>query len=143
MMKGEKIFTYIMLAISVLLLIGSLFIVPFDELTVSSPGGYPVFISFACVILACLVAFGKHPAEDDSENAKKVFDPVIVAFIIMLALYVVGIIYIHYTVATLLFLFAGMFYLNRSSWKRAVLISYISTFMILLVFKYLFSVIMP
>lgn len=143
MMKGEKIFTYIMLAISVLLLIGSLFIVPFDELTVSSPGGYPVFISFACVILACLVPFGIHPAEDDSENAKKVFDPVIVAFIIMLVLYVVGIIYIHYTVATLLFLFAGMFYLNRSSWKRAVLISYISTFMILLVFKYLFSVIMP
>jgi hypothetical protein len=46
-------------------------------------------------------------------------------------------------VATLLFLFAAMFYLKRDNWKRAVLISYISTFMILLVFKYLFSVIMP
>ncbi|MGN0203617.1 MAG: tripartite tricarboxylate transporter TctB family protein [Coprococcus sp.] len=143
MMKGEKIFTYIMLAVSVALVIGSLFIVPFDELTVSSPGGYPVFVSILCLVLAFVVAFGKHPEVGESENEKKVFDPVIVAFIMMLVLYVAGIIYIHYTAATLLFLFASMLYLNRSNWKRAVLISYISTFMILLVFKYLFSVIMP
>jgi hypothetical protein len=140
-MKGEKIFTYLMVVASAAFLVGSLFIVPFDELTVSSSGGYPIFISILCLILALITAFGKHPAVE--ENAKNVFDSVIIAFIIMLVLYVIGILYIHYVLATLLFLFATIFYLKRDNWKRAVLISYISTFMILLVFKYLFSVIMP
>jgi hypothetical protein len=115
--------------------------VPFSELTASSSGGYAIFISVICLILALVIAFGKRSVSDEPE--KSVFDPVIIAFIIMLILYVVGILFIHYVAATLLFLFAAMFYLKRDNWKRAVLISYISTFMILLVFKYLFSVIMP
>jgi hypothetical protein len=140
-MKGEKIFSYIMVLVSAAFLIGSLLIVPFSELTASSSGGYAIFISVICLILALVIAFGKRPVSDEPE--KSVFDPVIIAFIIMLILYVVGILFIHYVAATLLFLFAAMFYLKRDNWKRAVLISYISTFMILLVFKYLFSVIMP
>jgi hypothetical protein len=140
-MKGEKIFSYIMVLVSAAFLIGSLLIVPFSELTASSSGGYAIFISVICLILALAIAFGKRPVPDEPE--KGVFDPVIIAFIIMLILYVVGILFIHYVAATLLFLFAAMFYLKRDNWKRAVLISYISTFMILLVFKYLFSVIMP
>lgn len=140
-MKGEKVFSYIMVLVSAAFLIGSLLIVPFSELTASSSGGYAIFISVICLILALVIAFGKRPVADEPE--KSVFDPVIIAFIIMLILYVVGILFIHYVAATLLFLFAAMFYLKRDNWKRAVLISYISTFMILLVFKYLFSVIMP
>lgn len=142
-MKGEKKYTYLMVVVSLVFLIGSLFIVPFSELTATSPGGYPIFIAVICLVLAIAVAIGKHPSEDEIDTTKKVFDPVIVAFIIMLLLYVVGIIYIHYVAATLLFLFVAIFYLKRDNWKHAVLISYISTFMILLVFKYLFSVIMP
>lgn len=142
-MKGEKKFTYLMVAVSLIFLIASLLIVPFSELSATSPGGYPIFISIICLVLAIVIAAGKHPSEEEIDTTKKVFDPVIIAFIIMLTLYVVGIIYIHYVVATLLFIFAGIFYLKRDNWKQAVLISYISTFMILLVFKYLFSVIMP
>lgn len=142
-MKGEKIFTYLMVVVSLIFLVGSLFIVPFKELTVTSSGGYPIFIAVICLILAVIIALGKHPVEDQSGEEKSVFDSVIIAFIIMLVLYAAGILYIHYVAATLLFLFAAIFYLQRDNWKRAVLISYISTFMILLVFKYLFSVIMP
>lgn len=142
-MKGEKLFSYLMAAASLMFLIGSLFIVPFDELTASSSGGYPIFISVLCLVLSLAVALGKHPQADESGELQPVFDSVIVAFMIMLVLYVVGIIYIHYVPATLLFLFAAMFYLKRDNWKRAALISYISTFMILLIFKYAFSVIMP
>ena len=79
----------------------------------------------------------------DPDDARSVFDSTIIAFIIMLILYVVLINVIHYTFATLIFLFAAMFYLERKNWRRAILVSYISTFMILLVFKYIFSVIMP
>jgi hypothetical protein len=142
-MKGEKIFAYIMIIASIAFLVGSLRIVPFSELTVSSSGGYAIFISIFCLILAIVIAFAKRPAGGEGESDKSVFDPVIMAFIVMLVLYVIGIIYIHYVPATLLFLFAALFYLKRDNWKRAILISYISTFMILLVFKYLFSVIMP
>ena len=137
-MKGEKRFSCLMLIGAVLLLVGTFNIVPLNELTISSPGGYPVFIGLLAVALAALIVFGKHEETDE-----KVFQPVIVAFIVMLVLYVLGIIYFHYTAATLLFLFAGIFYLNRKNWKRALLIAYISTFMILLIFKYLFKVIMP
>lgn len=137
-MKGEKKFSYLMVMITVVLFLGALRIVSFEELTISSPGGYPSFIGLLAVFLAVLIALGKHEETDE-----KVFQPVIVASIVMLVLYVVAIIYFHYTAATLLFLFAGIFYLNRKNWKRALLIAYISTFVILLIFKCLFKVIMP
>lgn len=142
-MKGERLFSYIMAAASLLFLIGSLLIVPFDELTASSSGGYPIFISVLCLGLSMAIAVGKRPRADEAGEPESVFDSVIIAFMIMLVLYVVGILYIHYVAATLLFLFAGVFYLKRDNWRRAALISYISTFMILLIFKYAFSVIMP
>lgn len=141
-MKGEKQFSYIILAVSVLFLIGSLFIVPFCDLTITSPAGYAIFMSVLCVIISCVIVFGKK-FETDIDESRHVFDSTIVAFIIMLILYVAAIMFLHYTIATLLFIFAAVFYLKRDRFKQAVLISYISTFMILLVFKYLFSVIMP
>jgi len=141
-MKGEKIFSCIILALAVLFLIGSLFIVPFKDLTITSPAGYAIFMSVLCVIVACVIVFGSK-FETDIDESRHVFDPTIVAFIIMLILYVAAIMFLHYTIATLLFIFAAVFYLRRDSMKQAILISYISTFMILLVFKYIFSVIMP
>ena len=141
-MKGEKNFIYIILALSVLFLIGSLTILPFKEITITSPAGYAIFMSILCVIVSCVIVFGKK-FETDIDDSKHVFDSTIVAFILMLILYVAAIMFLHYTIATLLFIFAAVFYLRRDSFKQAVLISYITTFMILLVFKYIFSVIMP
>lgn len=143
MKKGERIFSYICLGISVLFIIGSFFIVPIKELSVSSPGGYPIFASVLCLIFSLLVIFGQRKKTEDDDDGTKLFDPVIIAFIIMLIFYVLAIRYLHYTIATLLFLFAAVFYLKRDSWKRAVLVSYITTFLILLVFKYIFSVSLP
>ena len=141
-MNGERYFSYIILALSVLFLIGSLFIVPFNELTITSPAGYAIFMSALCLIVSCVIVFGKK-FETDIDETKKVFDSTIVVFMLLLLLYVAAIIFLHYTIATLLFIFAAVFYFRRDSVKQAVLISYISTFMILLVFKYIFSVIMP
>ena len=142
-MKGEKKFSVVLLLVSLLFLVGSLFIVPFKDLTITSPGGYPIFIAVLCVLCALHGVFIEHKDYKDPEGARSVFDPTIIAFIVMLILYIVLINFIHYTFATLIFLFAAMFYLERRSWRRAILVSYISTFMILLIFKYIFSVIMP
>lgn len=143
MKKGEKIFSYVLLALSAVCIIGAFFIVPISELTVSSPGGYPVFVACLCFVLAAITAFRK-PEEVDSEGKEeKLFDRTILIFIAMLVMYALAIIYLHYTVATLLFLFVSIFYLRKKDWRMAILVSYICTFLILLVFKYAFSVILP
>ena len=49
-MKGEKKFSYLLLFVSVLFLIGSLFIVDFKDLTITSPGGYPILIAVLCLL---------------------------------------------------------------------------------------------
>ena len=147
-MNGDRNFAVITLLVSLALLAGSLLIVPMEELSITSPGGYPILISVLCVIFAILSMVEtvrtkeRKKVLDDGETFR-VFDPVIVVFLIMLALYVLAIIYLHYAIATLLFLFAAICYLKRGDWRQAILIAYISTFTIMLVFKYMFSVIMP
>lgn len=143
MKKGEKIFSIILILFSLAFFIGSFFIVPVSMLTADSAGGYPIFIAALCLVLSLVTAFGKRPSlREKNQEEKKVFDPVIVTFMILLIVYAAAIIYIHYVPATLLFLAASVFYLKRD-WKQAALVSYMCTFMILLIFKYLFSVIMP
>ena len=88
-------------------------------------------------------AAGGHGREPEAGPGKQVFDPVVVRLMILLVLYVAAIPVVHYTAATLMFLLAALCYLRKGRWKNALMISYISTFMILLVFKYLFSVILP
>ena len=146
MRKSDKLFALFTLIVSVVFFLGSLFIVPFNELSITSPGGYPILISVICLIFALLSIWeGKKLNSsrtlDDGEQFR-VFDPVIVAFLVMLTLYVVAIILVHYAIATLLFLFAAIYYL-RKDWRQAALIAYISTFTIMLIFKYMFNVIMP
>lgn len=140
MRKDSKIFCWVCVGISLLFLAGALQIVPISELSVISPGGYPVFIAILCTVLAGIVAM--HPKQDQVEE-KALFSPVIKAFLIMLVLYVLAIIYLHYVIATLLFLFAAVLYLKRKDWRTAILVAYISTFMILLVFEYIFGVVLP
>ncbi len=139
-MNGAKKFNVVVLICAILLMIGSFFIVSFSELTITSPGGYASLMSVVCVILSAVNLF--LPDKSEGETVP-LFNRTIIAFMIMLVLYLIGIVYLHYTIATLLFLFCAIFYLKRESWKQAILISYMSTFMILLIFKYIFSVIMP
>lgn len=142
-MKGAKVFAIFWLILSLLFFAGSFFLVPVNEITVTSPAGYPIFISVLCLIFSALV-LGKTAKKSDEEvPEKKVFDPIVVHMMVLLILYALGIVFIHYVFATLLFLFAALVYLKKGEMRSALMISYISTFMILLVFKYMFSVIMP
>lgn len=142
-MKGAKIFSIFWLLMSLIFFVGSFFLVPMNEITVTSPAGYPIFISVLCLIFSLLVFVKTCKGKGVEESEKKVFDPVVVHMMILLVLYALGIVLIHYVFATLLFLFAALCYLRKGNWRNALIISYISTFMILLVFKYMFSVIMP
>ncbi len=140
MRKDIKTFCWVCLGVSLLFLIGAFQIVPISELSATSPGGYPIFIAVICTILALVVLV---QAKQENVETKPLFSPVITAFLIMLVLYVLAIIYLHYVIATLLFLFAAVMYLKRNDWRTAILVAYISTFMILLVFEYIFGVVLP
>lgn len=142
-MKGAKIFSFCWLCLSLIFFIGSFFMIPINEITVTSPAGYPIFISFLCLLFSFFAFLSAKKDTGVKETEKRVFDPLIVHMMILLILYVIGIMLIHYVPATLLFLFAALVYLKKGDWRNALMISYISTFMILLVFKYMFSVIMP
>ncbi len=166
-MKGAVRFSLFWTILALVFFAGSFFLVPPGELTMTSPAGYPLFISALCLGFSVLVlvktlregrkgqAAGGHGSEPESQAAgghgrepeagpgKQVFDPVVVRLMILLVLYVAAIPVVHYTAATLMFLLAALCYLRKGRWKNALMISYISTFMILLVFKYLFSVILP
>lgn len=142
-MKGARIFSAFWLILALVFFVGSFFLVPAGEITMTSPAGYPIFISGVCLVFAGLVYGKTRRGTEEKVPEKPVLDPVVLHMMVMLVLYVAGILLVHYVAATLLFLFAALFYLRREDWRNALMISYISTFMILLVFKYLFSVIMP
>ena len=142
-MKGATLFSVFWLILALVFFTGSFFLVPAGEITMTSPAGYPIFISAVCLVFSGLVYAKTRKPRPEKAPEQQVLDPVVVRMMVMLVLYVVGIILVHYVLATLLFLFAALFYLRRESWRHALMIAYISTFMILLVFKYFFSVIMP
>lgn len=148
-MKGAGVFSVFWLLLSLAFFVGSFFLTPLEEITVTSPAGYPIFISALSLVFSVLVLADTRRAEKKTEKqageepAQKVFDPVVVHLMVLLVLYVAAIILIHFVPATLLFLAAALLYLRKGNLRDAVLISYISTFMILLIFKYMFSVIMP
>ena len=147
-MKGDRIFACVMLAVAVAFLLCSLGIVPFGELSITSPGGYPILISTLCVLFGALsfgetVKRGTREKKLDDGEVFRVFDPVVVVFLILLTLYVAAILFLHYAIATLLFLFVALLYLKHGAVRQAFGIAYIGTFTIILIFKYMFSVIMP
>ena len=54
-----------------------------------------------------------------------------------------AILVVHYILATLLFTILSISYLEQWKWRRGLLIGFTSTFWIVLIFKYFFSVILP
>jgi hypothetical protein len=65
---------------------------------------------------------------------------VMIGFLIM---YAVLIFLVHYIIATLIFTTLSVLYLSGRDWKTSALVGFIATMMIVLVFKYGFSVILP
>ncbi len=151
MKKGEKVFNWILAAMSVLFVILSVQITPLSELSVESEGFYPVLISVISLILAVtnlLQGFANEKAAKDGSDAdKKELPPLgkdVVVMMGLLVLYAVLIFTVHYIIATLVFTTAATFYLSgKKDWKTSFLVGFIATMMIVLVFKYGFSVILP
>lgn len=135
----------VLFALSLLFMAGSAGITPMAKLHITSPGAYPLFVSLLCLLSAGAVTadtLKAHPDENDAPDWP-LFSWEMLCFMALMLMYYVTMFYYHYTLSTLLFTFLGTYFLNREDWKTSLLVAYISTFIILLVFKHAFSVIMP
>ena len=143
MKKGEKVFDIVLVVIAVIFVILACQITPFDKMTASSEGFYPVVISIISLLLAA-GNFLKSNAERKKNGAAadeeqgSVFNKDVMVMIGLLFLYAVLIF-----LATLIFTTLSVLYLSGRDWKTSALVGFIATMMIVLVFKYGFSVILP
>ena len=147
MKKGEKVFDIILVVIAVIFVVLACQITPFSKMTASSEGFYPVVVSIISLILAA-ANFLKSNAErkkrgEIAEEGDNVFDKDVLVMIGLLVLYIVLIFLVHYIIATLVFTTLAVLYLSGRDWKTSLLVGFIATMMIVLVFKYGFSVILP
>ncbi len=148
MKKGEKTFDLILVIIAIAFVILSAQITPLGKLTASSEGFYPLVVSIISLILAAanfLKANSerKKKGEVQADEGGGVFNKDVMVMIGLLILYIVLIFLVHYIIATLVFTTLAILYLSGRDWKTSLLVGFIATMMIVLVFKYGFSVILP
>lgn len=145
-MKRQELFACaVIIALSLLFMAGAAKISAGSKLEVTSPGAYPLFVSCLCLLCALWVTIStlKKKQEEHRDCEWPLFSCDLLCFVGIIFLYFLGIQFMHYTVATLLFLSLGIWFLAKRDWKKSLLIAFVCTFWILLIFKYALSVIMP
>lgn len=148
MKKGEKVFDIILVVLAVIFVVLACQITPFDKMTASSEGFYPVVISIISLLLAAANLLKSNAERKKSgavpdEDQESVFNKDVMVMIGFLIMYAVLIFLVHYIIATLVFTTLSVLYLSGRDWKTSCLVGFIATMMIVLVFKYGFSVILP
>lgn len=145
MNNSERVFCGLLTVLSALFVLGASYITPLSRLSITSPGAYPLFVACLCLISALWVFSDalrgrlKHAVIPDWN----LLDRDVLCFLGIMLLYFMGIATLHYTVGTLLFLFAAVLFLERKNVLRSLTVAVIGTAVNLVIFKYIFSVILP
>ncbi|MEG1541432.1 MAG: tripartite tricarboxylate transporter TctB family protein [Oscillospiraceae bacterium] len=147
----------------------SLFIQPLSKLSFTSDAAYPLLISSLCLIFAIWVIIEEHnkkkaanaqansPQEGENEASplppkseeepSKALNRDVLVIIGLMVVYAVLLLLTGYIISTLVFTALAIAYLHNEGAKKGiklgVLVGFIATFLIVLVFKYGFSVILP
>ena len=133
--------------ISGLFIAAALSISPLSKLSVTSDAAYPLFVGILSIAFSLIIIFEdmkKRPdeaAQDGDEG--KVFTKDVLVIIGLMLLYGTLMYFIGYILSTLAFSILSITYLENGKFKTGLLVGFISTFLIVLVFKYGFSVILP
>lgn len=113
-----------------------------NELTPTSPGAFPLFISVLLLIFSVWI-FIEGSRKDVSTSQDKIFTKEIIFLVILLILYSLLLETIGFEIATLVFLFLAISYLSKKNIIRNLLISLLTVGIIIFVFKTVFKVILP
>lgn len=139
----------VVLVLALALLVAALTIAPFSKLSISSDSAYPILVSVIGVGLAIKIAVddykSKKPAASEAEKTAepKVLNKDVLIVIAMMAVYGVLLLLCGYIISTLVFSICAIGYLYKNNFRAGLLIGFIATFMVVLVFKYGFNVILP
>ena len=160
-MKARQTGVYVaVIALAVIFLILAFTITPLSEITISSDSAYPILVAVLCTIFAIWIVVSEEKkrknsnakaseestADGDNHNAEsehKIFSTDVLVTMGMIALYGILLLLAGYIIATLIFTAGAVTYLYKRDFKTGLLVGFISTFIIVLIFKYGFSVILP
>ena len=113
-----------------------------NELTTTSPGAFPIFISVLLLVFSIWI-FIEGRKKDENPSKDKIFTKEIISTIILLILYSLLLESIGFEIATFGFLFLSISYLSKKNTIRNLLISLLTVGIIIFVFKTVFKVILP
>lgn len=141
---GETAFGYLILVISLLILHQSYAISGFSS--VSSAGVFPMIASTVMAVsAAAIILRNRRLATPDPEIGiiRRVAPPAVVVLTLLIVAYMLALEPLGFLLSSFLFLFASMLYLERRSPLLLLLVSAFSLGLIYLVFRTVFSVVLP
>lgn len=141
---GETVFGYLILVVSLLILHQSYAISGFSS--VSSAGVFPMVASFAMAVSAAVIVLRNRrfaPPDPDIGFIRRVAPPAVVVLTLLIVAYMLTLEPLGFLLSSFLFLFASMLYLERRNPLRLLLASALSLGVIYLVFRMVFSVVLP
>ncbi len=147
---GETLFLTLLLLLSVVILALSIKISGFSSL--SSPGAFPMFVGvvmiFSCVMALRESLHKKSPSFETRKEelftaAKDLFSLTMVGFTFLMVLYGYLLGSIGFIFSTLLFLWGSIVFLKGAGLVKATWVSLLNVFIIYLLFRYVFLVLLP
>lgn len=143
---GELIFAAFLLSASLFLLWSAYGIEnPFGPNGLSSPRSIPMATTFAMVLSAAIILFKTTRLQLDRTETivKDILPPVVLVFAVFLVLYGVALTTLGFLPTSALFLIAAVKILAKRGWVWTLTVSLGSLIVIWLIFRIVFSVLMP
>lgn len=143
-MNKSRLSTHIViLAVAAAFIALALGISPLSELKISSDAAYPLLIAVLSLGFALWIIVDDRRKVQEKGEDVKVFDKDVFVTIGIMALYALLLFFVGYIISTLVFTTVSIWYLYKRQAKIGLLVGFIATFMVVSVFKYGFSVILP
>jgi putative tricarboxylic transport membrane protein len=140
---GELGFNALLFIISLVLLWAAWDIAGFTSL--SSPGALPMAVAFAMVVTSGLILLDnfRHSKGEHSLFLRDILPPVVIVMVLFIAGYAVLLVPLGFLPTSFLFLALSIIYLRRGGLIYATLVSVAALFCVYVVFRLIFTVLMP
>lgn len=112
----------------------------------NGPGAIPQLMSLTILFMLCLVCIQyvrNHKEAAPVKVLRYLFSTEVITLLVLVTLYAFLLELLHFEITTLLFLWAGMFLLERRNPFKKLIISVCTLGSIILIFAYVFKVILP
>lgn len=147
-LPGELGISLIFVSLSIFIVISALYILKAD-ITLSSPGAFPMFVSMIMLITSILIYkdIKDNSKERYNSSLKKtmtlLFNKDVLGMIIFILIYTIMLSIAGFKITTLFFLWGSMIFLKVGNWKKTLIISVSTVASIILIFSFVFKVILP